>query len=228
MDSTRRKFLQIAAGGILTGGGLASLALAKGDLPRPPGSLSEPEFLARCQRCMRCVDACQPGALSIGHLTDGIANIGTPVLIIDKCIQCMDCARVCPSGAIAKISKKEVRMGVAIINEKTCLTYRKKRRCKTCVDACRDFKAITLKDKRYPVVNAEKCTGCGACVRRCPERQKGAIVLDVSQAKRFDPPKERFIAKLESRTEPADQLTLRDWIQKRVETLATTYGIKLR
>ncbi len=228
MDTTRRKVLQLAAGSIVAGGGLAGLAMAHSDLPRPPGALSEPEFLARCQRCMRCVDACQPGALSVGHLIDGIANIGTPVLIIDKCIQCMDCMRACPSGALAKVSKKELRMGVAVINEETCVSYLKKRRCKTCVDACRDFKAITLKDKRFPVINAEKCTGCGACVRRCPERAKGAIKLDVTQARRFDPPEEKIIAKLESRTEPADAITLRDWLVKRIETLSSTYGIKLR
>ena len=229
MDSTRRKFLQIAAGGILAGGGLAGMALARGDLPRPPVALTETEFLARCQRCMRCVDACQPGALTVGHLMNGISNIGTPILIIDKCIQCMDCMRACPSGALAKVSKTELRMGVAVIDEKVCLTYRKKRRCKTCADACREFKAITVQKKGYPfpTVVADKCTGCGACVRRCPEKDKHAIYLDLSQAKRFDPPRGAFVAELESRTEPPNPiLTLKEWIYRRVETLANTYGLK--
>ena len=171
----------------------------------------------------------QPGALTVGHLMNGISNIGTPILIIDKCIQCMDCMRACPSGALAKVSKTELRMGVAVIDEKVCLTYRKKRRCKTCADACREFKAITVQKKGYPfpTVNADKCTGCGACVRRCPEKDKHAIYLDLSQAKRFDPPRGAFVAELESRTEPPNPiLTLKEWIYRRVETLANTYGLK--
>ena len=228
MDSSRRKFLQIAAGGIVAAGGLVGLAQGHADLPRPPGALKEDAFLSRCQRCMRCVDACQPGALHIGHLGDGIANIGTPVLDIDKCIQCMDCMRACPSGALVKVSKNELRMGVAVIDEKLCLTYRKKRRCKTCADACREFKAITVEKKGYPFpkVNAEKCTGCGACVRRCPEKDNHAIWLDLSKATHYDPPQDRMLARLESRTEaPNPILTPREWIARRVETLAKTYGL---
>ncbi|MBQ9453615.1 MAG: 4Fe-4S dicluster domain-containing protein [Desulfovibrio sp.] len=226
MDCTRRKFLQVAAGTVIVGGGLAGSAQGGSDLPRPPGAITEPDFLARCQRCMRCVDACQPAALSVAHFFDGIRNVGTPVLLIDKCIQCMDCVRACPSGALSKVSKTELRMGVAVIDEATCVTYLKKRRCKTCVDACREFKAITLKDRRYPVVNAEKCTGCGACLRRCPERDKGAITMDISKIKRFDPPAERVMVRQESRTEEVPATPLGEWFAKRMETLAQVYGIK--
>ena len=134
MDRTRRKVLQVVAGALVAGGGLAGVAHGRADLPRPPGAIMEPDFLARCQRCMRCVDACQPAALEVGHLGDGLGNVGTPILLIDKCIQCMDCARACPSGAITKVSKKELRMGVAIIHEDLCVTYLKKRRCKTCFE----------------------------------------------------------------------------------------------
>ncbi len=230
MDSSRRKFLQVAVGGVIAAGTLTGLAQAGSDLPRPPGALREEEFLSRCQRCMRCVDACQPAALRIGHLMDGIANIGTPVLDIDKCIQCMDCMRACPSGALAKVSKNELRMGVAVINEKACLTFRKKQRCKKCYDACNKagFKAVAIEKKGYPFpsVNAEKCTGCGACVRLCPEKNTKAISLDLSQAKRYDPPQEHFLARLENRTEaPNPILTPREWIARRVETLAKTYGL---
>ena len=37
-----------------------------------------------------------------------------------------------------------------------------------CVNVCK-FDAITLGEKGLPVVNTEKCTGCGACSRKCPQ-----------------------------------------------------------
>lgn len=226
MEYTRRKFLQVATGAVAVGGCLVGIAHGADNLPRPPGAITEPDFLARCQRCMRCVDACQPAALMVGHLLDGIRNVGTPILVIDKCIQCMDCIRACPSGALSKVRKTDLRMGVAVINESTCVTYLKKRRCKTCVDACRDFKAITLKDRRYPVVNSEKCTGCGACLRRCPERENGAITMDISKIKRFDPPADRLLAHLENRTDEVPPTPFSEWFAKRLETLGQVYGIK--
>ena len=128
MDETRRKLLHLAATTALVGTGLTLASTEAKALIRPPGALKEEAFLARCARCMRCVNACQPAALKLAHLFDGFKNIGTPVLDIDKCIQCMDCVRVCPSGALSPVSKKDLRMGVAVINESTCVTYLKKRR----------------------------------------------------------------------------------------------------
>ena len=229
MDCNRRKFLQVVAGSVVVGGGLtcvAGLARGKDNLVRPPGALTEPEFLARCQRCLRCVDACQPAALSVAHLGDGLGNVGTPVLSIDKCIRCMDCVRACPSGALSKVSEKDLRMGVVVINKDACLTYLNKRRCRNCVNACRKYKAIKLEKRRWPVVDAEKCTGCGDCLNRCPEKDKGALYLDLSKIKRFDPPEERVMGKLASRTEEVPQPAFREWIDKRLETLGRVYGLK--
>ncbi|MBQ5727472.1 MAG: 4Fe-4S dicluster domain-containing protein [Mailhella sp.] len=228
MDCDRRKFLQVVAGTVVVGGGLsgmAGLASGKDDLLRPPGAITEPDFLARCQRCMRCIDACEPAALQVAHITDGIANVGTPILDIYKCIQCMDCMRVCPSGALAKVAEKELRMGVVVIHKDACLTYLNKRRCKICVDACREFKAIKLEKRRWPVVDAKKCTGCGACLRRCPETERGALTVDTSKIKRFDPPKEKVLEKLESRTEVIPQKTFSEWFSKRMEKLGQAYGL---
>lgn len=226
MDGNRRKFLQIIAGGIVSGGVLGVLPRARAELPRPPGALVEPEFLARCQRCMRCIDVCQPKALSLAHPGSGFAAIGTPVLDYSKCIQCMECIRTCPSGALAKVPKEELRMGLAVIEQSNCLAYLKKRRCQDCFKACREQKAITMEKKRFPVIDPEKCNGCGACVRRCPEAEKGAITVDVSHAKRFEPQPERFIARLENRTEAVESPSLTEWIRKRLTTLAQTYGQK--
>ena len=39
----------------------------------------------------------------------------------------------------------------------------------TCVKSCR-FSAITLNADRLPVVDEEKCTGCGQCAASCPKK----------------------------------------------------------
>ena len=63
-------------------------------------------------------------------------------------------------------------------------------------------------------------------MRRCPEKDNHAIWLDLSKATRYDPPQDRMLARLESRTEaPNPILTPREWIARRVETLAKTYGL---
>ena len=74
------------------------------------------------------------------------------------------------------------------------------------------------------MVNADKCNGCGACLRRCPEREQRAITIDVSRAKRFDPPAKRFLAAVEDRTDPVPPVSFGEWFAKRLETLGQVYG----
>ena len=42
----------------------------------------------------------------------------------------------------------------------------------TCVRAC-PFDAITMGDNGLPVIDREKCTGCGKCTRECPKKVLG-------------------------------------------------------
>ncbi|MBQ8094028.1 MAG: 4Fe-4S binding protein, partial [Clostridia bacterium] len=53
--------------------------------------------------------------------------------------------------------------------------------CGRCTISCADggHQAITLDDKRHPVLNGKKCVGCHLCVLVCPQK---AIV---SGTKRF-------------------------------------------
>jgi len=81
--------------------------------------------------------------------------------------------------------KKAARMGLAIVNEKTCLPYADKEACQLCVDECvaAGYDAIefirvgTKVDGEgnpidgsgfiAPVVREDKCVGCGLCQTRC-------------------------------------------------------------
>lgn len=227
MKVTRRKLLQFAAGGIVTTAvcGAAGLAGAA-DLPRPPGALVEEEFLARCARCMRCLDACQPLAIRPGHWLDGPRNLGTPILDVSKCITCMECIRTCPTGALSKIPKNEVRLGQMVLNREVCLAWTGKRRCDSCFRACRK-KAISMKDRRYPVIDQNKCEACGMCVRRCPAAKEGALFLDAGLAKRYEPQPGRIITRLEDRVGPYEvpPPSYGEWFANRLRILANKYGL---
>ena len=164
-------------------------------------------------------------AIRPGHWTDGPRNLGTPILDIAKCIRCMACVRTCPTGALTKIPKNEVVLGAITIVQETCLAWKNVRRCDACMRACRS-KAITMKDRRYPVIDLSKCANCGRCLLRCPE--KGALILDPKAAKRYDPPSGIINLKVPDRLGPFDIAppSYGDWFMARLNFLAQLYGIK--
>ncbi len=226
MGITRRDVLHI----IITGAAsvlvftLFKVTGAKA-VPRPPGSLVEKEFLKFCTRCYQCIDICPADALKPTSIFDGISNLGTPVLDVKKCIFCQECMRVCPTGAIQKIPKDEIDIGNALINHDTCLSWTKKRRCMVCYKAC-PYDAIELKDRQFPVVIEDKCTGCGICERRCPTKPE-SIVVYYDKIRRFAAPAKRLTLRLEDRVEPYEYPPpgFRTWFARRIEKLARYYGI---
>ena len=70
---------------------------------RPPGAVSEPLFLALCDRCGECVDAC-PHAAVLKYPEDAGASAGTPVMRPERrpCHLCdgYPCIAACPTGAL--------------------------------------------------------------------------------------------------------------------------------
>ncbi|HDS73983.1 MAG TPA: 4Fe-4S binding protein, partial [Firmicutes bacterium] len=80
----RRQVLVAAAAGI--GLGLLSAssthaAVTPAHVIRPPGSIPEDEFLARCTRCLACVEACPTHGLQPLGLDAGWAAIWSPILV---------------------------------------------------------------------------------------------------------------------------------------------------
>ena len=52
---------------------------------------------------------------------------------------CNNCGQVCPTGAIRALplaEKKAARMGLAVVNERTCLPHAGREACQLCVDEC--------------------------------------------------------------------------------------------
>ncbi len=134
---------------------------------RPPGALEEVAFLATCHRCGRCAEACAFGVISLAGGEAGVA-VGTPALSLRRapCRLCLVCVQVCPSGALRK--GPTPRAGIARISRARCIAWQGGF-CQRCFDECPPAQmAIVLEDLEKPVVDKERCTGCGACEHVCP------------------------------------------------------------
>lgn len=190
-----------AVGGAALGRIATKSALASEPVVRPPGSVSERDFLRRCVRCGECLRACPNDALRPIDVEGGLARLATPTLNADwsGCEpSCANCGRVCPTGAIRPLTIAEKRrfvLGLATVDRTTCLPHAGVADCRLCVDECAragydaiEFVAVgtqidengrPIEDVGFlaPVVRAERCVGCGLCQARC-----AAIVVRTDKA----------------------------------------------
>jgi ferredoxin len=87
---------------------------------------------------------------------------------------CNLCSRVCPSGAITLFdinAKSQLKMGIALIHPEKCLLteFSECDRCKAaCSYEAMDIVSYGMAGPMIPVVDTEKCIGCGACAAICP------------------------------------------------------------
>jgi MauM/NapG family ferredoxin protein len=181
----RRTLLAVGAGAV----GAAALRSGYPGKPgpfRPPGALAEPVFGGVCTRCGNCVRACPSGIIEHDLKPGGWASLLTPVLRFrrDYCREdCVRCTEVCPSGALVRMSpedKKNVRLGLPQVDMSVCLLAQD-RECSLCRSQCPyDAVRYLWSETDYtltPQVDAEKCTGCGACEAACPTTPRKAIVV---------------------------------------------------
>jgi len=143
---------------------------------RPPGAVEDPYFSGLCVRCGNCLRACPSGILHPDGGEHGVASFLTPVVRIsdDYCREgCNRCTQVCPSGAIGRLTldeKRQARMGVAKVDLSICVLS-DDHECQICRSRC-PYEAIKIvwSDATYscsPVVDPQKCPGCGACEVAC-------------------------------------------------------------
>ena len=184
------------AAAILAGGAVGLQALSfllnpKEELLRPPGAQVEEDFLSRCVRCGKCIEACPHESIHVHSNITSPSN-GTPVIdvVAKACRMCSDvpCVPVCPTGALRDVEEpKEIHMGYAVIDRDTCLSF-KGLRCEVCYRACPLIdKAIYIDYRKNendnihsifaPIVDEEVCTGCGLCVERCVTEEKSIRIV---------------------------------------------------
>ena len=151
---------------------------------RPPGAITgENEFLAACERCPHCADACPYDAITLLGPAEGKRE-GTPVLhpAQSPCHWCIDmpCINACPTKALTYPAKEDITsitpIGLASIDADACLLAQGIL-CDTCAIRCPShIKAIRMQG-RHPVLDATRCTGCGLCAYHC-EAEPGAIRIN--------------------------------------------------
>lgn len=160
---------------------VAYASRGESSLLRPPGAQGESDFMARCIKCGKCIEACPYQALKPADNEAGMA-VGTPRIDArdQACRLCEDfpCVDVCPTGALRDVSaRSDVRMGVAVIDEEGCIAFQGMR-CEVCYRACPLIDQAIVIDYRMregdaihtlfaPVIDEDACVGCGLCVERC-------------------------------------------------------------
>ena len=150
----------------------------------PPGAQSVQQLSARCTGCQLCVSACPSQVLKGADRGSGMLQ---PTLAFEMgyCrVNCVTCADVCPAGAIRPMTpaeKSSLQIGRAVVNLDRCITATDKVTCTACAKICppRVINLVGPDDSpKKPVVDAERCTGCGACEYVCPARPFAAIHVE--------------------------------------------------
>lgn len=133
------------------------------DWLRPPGAVEEELFLDRCTKCGDCLPACPYGSIKKDLAT------GYPVIFANEspCHLCDDfpCIAACETEALLPVGDRtEVRMGLAVVSRADCTADQG---CRFCLAKCPvEALSIDFLDP-YPVVDQEKCVGCGICEQVC-------------------------------------------------------------
>ena len=185
-DLTRRETLKgvavLAVADKLTDGGFADVSLPgvpdRGTPVLPPGAGSREKFYLKCVSCQLCIANC-PGKCLV-QSTD-LRTFGQPVMDFRRgyCLgTCVKCGEICPELAIAKlqtVQRPNVHVGEAIWRKDLCIRTTNGDECTACVRKC-PVQAIHLV-QGFPVVDRQKCIGCGACEHVCPARPQPAIYV---------------------------------------------------
>ena len=197
LAATRRETLKgvavLAVADKLTDGGLAEVSLPgvpeRGLDVLPPGAVDRRKFSLKCVGCQLCIANCP------GHCLQPsvrFATFGQPVMDFRKgyCLtSCVKCSEICPERALEFLQREQrpfVHVGGAVWEKSRCVRTTNGDACTACVRKC-PVQAIHLV-KGFPVVDRDRCVGCGACEHVCPARPLPAIYVKGYEMQRIVTP----------------------------------------
>ena len=131
----------------------------------PPYGLNESLFQSECVTCesKACVASCDEQIIVI-------QEDGTPRLDFTKsgCTFCEDCASVCEPNVLNLVHThtSEQLNATFRISTEGCVAHHGVI-CFSCKEPCIDD-AILFNGLFNPVIDMDRCTGCGFCLGRCP------------------------------------------------------------
>ncbi len=154
----------------------------------PPGALGIKNMANHCTACQLCISICPSQIL---RPSAGLMTLMQPEMSYERGYcrpECTKCSEVCPSGAIHPISKADksaTQIGHAVWIKEYCVPLTDDVDCNNCERHC-PTKAIQMvpsvpedtSSRKVPVINTERCIGCGACENLCPARPFSAIYVE--------------------------------------------------
>lgn len=200
-DKGRRAFLTVAATAgaaavasaqVKVDGGLAVIEdkkIPERETPlAPPGAVSHAHLVRHCTGCQLCVASCPNNVL---RPSGSPQSFMMPEMSYERGYcrpECTRCGEVCPAGAIHRITRAEksaISIGHAVWVRDNCIVIADGRKCGNCARHC-PTGAISMvpmdaddrNSLKIPVVDTEKCIGCGACENLCPARPLSAIYVE--------------------------------------------------
>ena len=201
-DGSRRSFLTLTATLAATSlikaqekkvdGGLAAIEDKKKPNRAtpivPPGAKGAWHLAKHCTACQLCVSECPNGVL---RPSTNLETLMQPEMSYEDGYcrpECTRCSEVCPAGAIHPITvaeKSSTRIGHAVWIKKNCLPVTDGVSCGNCARHCPSGAILMVhmdaeddESPKIPVIDAERCIGCGACENLCPARPFSAIYVE--------------------------------------------------
>lgn len=154
----------------------------------PPGAVSLRNMANHCTACQLCVSVCPNDVL---RPSTKLETFMQPEASYERGYcrpECTRCSEVCPAGAILRIDKAEkssIQIGHAVWVKENCIPLTEGVDCGNCARHCPTGAILMVPSDpdnedspKIPVVNAERCIGCGACENLCPSRPFSAIYVE--------------------------------------------------